>query len=165
MVISHQRGRDRSVRLIREANKLEALIGVVSQKEDDTEVPGPEDLNKVGTVARILKMLKMPDGTNTVILQGQQRFKWTKSSKKNLPQSQVEGYGGIDEPLPEKEGQAMMESLRDLSVELIEMNPNIPTKPPRPSRASTGWAFWSISLGATCRLRSRTNKAFSRRST
>ena len=129
VVIPISVGRDRSVRLIREANKAEALIGVVSQKEDDTEVPGPEDLNKVGTVARILKMLKMPDGTNTVILQGQQRFKWTEVIQEEpYHKAKVEGYGGIDEPLPEKEGQAMMESLRDLSVELIEMNPNIPTE-------------------------------------
>ena len=129
VVIPISVGRDRSVRLIREANKSEALIGVVSQKEDDTEVPGPDDLNKVGTVARILKMLKMPDGTNTVILQGQQRFRWTEVIQEEpYHKARVEGYGGIDEPLPEKEGQAMMESLRDLSVELIEMNPNIPTE-------------------------------------
>jgi ATP-dependent Lon protease len=129
VVIPISVGRDRSVRLIREANKSESLIGVVSQKEDDTEVPGPDDLNKVGTVARILKMLKMPDGTNTVILQGQQRFRWTEVIQEEpYHKARVEGYGGIDEPLPEKEGQAMMESLRDLSVELIEMNPNIPTE-------------------------------------
>ncbi|MGB1481093.1 MAG: endopeptidase La [Flavobacteriales bacterium] len=129
VVIPISVGRDRSVRLIREANKSEALIGVVSQKEDDTEVPGPEDLNAVGTVARILKMLKMPDGTNTVILQGQQRFKWTEVIQEEpYHKAKVESYGGVDEPLPEEEGQAMMESLRDLSVELIEMNPNIPTE-------------------------------------
>ncbi|MDA0939408.1 MAG: endopeptidase La [Bacteroidetes bacterium] len=129
VVIPISVGRDRSVRLIREANKSESLIGVVSQKEDDTEVPGPDDLNKVGTVARILKMLKMPDGTNTVILQGQQRFRWTEVIQEEpYHKARVEGYGGIDEPLPEKEGQAMMESLRDLSVEIIEMNPNIPTE-------------------------------------
>jgi ATP-dependent Lon protease len=129
VVIPISVGRDRSVRLIREANKSESLIGVVSQKEDDTEVPGPDDLNKVGTVARILKMLKMPDGTNTVILQGQQRFRWTKVIQEEpYHKAKVEAYGGVDEPLPEKEGQAMMESLRDLSTELIEMNPNIPTE-------------------------------------
>ena len=129
VVIPISVGRDRSVRLIREANKAEMLIGVVSQKEDDTEVPGPEDLNTVGTVARILKMLKMPDGTNTVILQGQQKFKWTKIIQEEpYHKARVESYGGMDEPLPEKEGQAMMESLRELSAELIEMNPNIPTE-------------------------------------
>ena len=129
VVIPISVGRDRSVRLIREANKAEMLIGVVSQKEDDTEVPGPEDLNTVGTVARILKMLKMPDGTNTVILQGQQKFKWTEIIQEEpYHKARVESYGVMDEPLPEKEGQAMMESLRELSAELIEMNPNIPTE-------------------------------------
>lgn len=129
VVIPISVGRDRSVRLIRESNKSEALIGVVSQKEDDTEVPGPNDLNKVGTVARILKMLKMPDGTNTVILQGQQKFRWSEVIQEEpYHKAKVESYGGVDEPLPEKEGQAMMESLRDLSAELIEMNPNIPTE-------------------------------------
>ena len=77
VVIPISVGRDRSIRLIKDATKAETVIGVISQKEDDTEVPGPEDLNAVGTVARILKMLKMPDGTNTDILQGQQSFKWT----------------------------------------------------------------------------------------
>ena len=129
VVIPISVGRDRSVRLIREANKAESLIGVVSQKEDDTEVPGPEDLNSVGTVARILKMLKMPDGTNTVILQGQRRFKWTEITQEEpYHKAKVETYGGVEEPLPEEEGQAMIESLRELSVELIEMNPNIPTE-------------------------------------
>ena len=129
VVIPISVGRDRSVRLIREANKAEMLIGVVSQKEDDTEVPGPEDLNTVGTVARILKMLKMPDGTNTVILQGQQKFEWTEIIQEEpYHKARVAPYGGMDEPLPEKEGEAMMESLRELSAELIEMNPNIPTE-------------------------------------
>ena len=122
-------GRDRSVRLIKEANKADQVIGVVSQKEDDTEVPGPDDLNHVGTVARIMKMLKMPDGTNTVILQGQQRFKWDEVIQEEpYLKAKVSAYGGIEEPLPEKEGQAMVESLRELAAELIEMNPNIPTE-------------------------------------
>ena len=70
-------GRDRSIRLVKEAHKLEHRIGVVSQKNDDIEIPNGEDLNEVGTVAKVIKMLRMPDGSNTVILQGQKRFKWT----------------------------------------------------------------------------------------
>ena len=129
VVIPISVGRDRSVRLIKEANKAEQVIGVVSQKEDDTEVPGPDDLNRVGTVARIMKMLKMPDGTNTVILQGQQRFTWDEVIQEEpYLKAKVSSYGGIEEPLPEKESQAMVESLRDLAAELIEMNPNIPTE-------------------------------------
>ena len=61
-------GRDRSIRLIKEANKKKLAIGVVSQKDVDVEIPLGDDLNKVGTVARIMKMLRMPDGTNTVII-------------------------------------------------------------------------------------------------
>ena len=129
VVIPISVGRDRSIRLIREATKAETVIGVISQKEDDTEVPGPDDLNAVGTVARILKMLKMPDGTNTVILQGQQRFKWTEITQEEpYLKAKIEGYGGIEEPLPEEESKAMVESLRDLAVEIIELNPNIPTE-------------------------------------
>ena len=129
MVIPISVGRDRSIRLIKDATKAETVIGVISQKEDDTEVPGPEDLNAVGTVARILKMLKMPDGTNTVILQGQQRFKWTSITQEEpYLKAMVEAYGGIEEPLPEEESKAMVESLRDLAVEIIELSPNIPTE-------------------------------------
>ena len=129
VVIPISVGRDRSIRLIKDATKAETVIGVISQKEDDTEVPGPEDLNAVGTVARILKMLKMPDGTNTVILQGQQRFKWTTITQEEpYLKATVEAYGGIEEPLPEEESKAMVESLRDLAVEIIELSPNIPTE-------------------------------------
>ena len=129
VVIPISVGRDRSIRLIKDATKAETVIGVISQKEDDTEVPGPEDLNAVGTVARILKMLKMPDGTNTVILQGQQRFKWTSITQEEpYLKAMVEAYGGIEEPLPEEESKAMVESLRDLAVEIIELSPNIPTE-------------------------------------
>jgi len=129
VVIPISVGRDRSIRLVREATKAETVIGVVSQKEDDTEVPGPDDLNAVGTVARILKMLKMPDGTSTVILQGQQRFRWTEIVQEEpYLKAKVEAFGGVEEPLPEEEGTAMMESLRELAIEIIEMNPNIPTE-------------------------------------
>ena len=129
VVIPISVGRDRSIRLIKDATKAETVIGVISQKEDDTEVPGPEDLNAVGTVARILKMLKMPDGTNTVILQGQQRFKWTTITQEEpYLKATVEAYGGTEEPLPEEESKAMVESLRDLAVEIIELSPNIPTE-------------------------------------
>ena len=104
VVIPISVGRDRSVRLIKEANKADQVIGVVSQKEDDTEVPGPDDLNNVGTVARIMKMLKMPDGTNTVILQGQQRFKWDEVIQEEpyLKAKVSAPTGGLKSPCPKK---------------------------------------------------------------
>ncbi|MGA1330337.1 MAG: LON peptidase substrate-binding domain-containing protein, partial [Bacteroidia bacterium] len=67
-------GRDKSIRLIREANNKTKTIGVMSQRDVTIEDPGADDLHKIGTLARILKMLRMPDGNTTVIIQGRQRF-------------------------------------------------------------------------------------------
>src|SRR6201991_2576254 len=67
-------GRDKSIKLIRDANKGSRMIGVVSQKDVAIEDPTFNQLNKVGTVALIVKMLQMPDGNTTVILQGKKRF-------------------------------------------------------------------------------------------
>ena len=67
-------GRDRSIKLIKETYKGNKIIGVLSQKDPKVEIPNKEDLNKVGTVAHILKMLRMPDGNITAIIQGRKRF-------------------------------------------------------------------------------------------
>src|ERR1044072_6703423 len=67
-------GRDKSIKLIRDANKGKRMIGVVAQKDVAYEDPTFDQLNKVGTVALIIKMLQMPDGNTTVILQGKKRF-------------------------------------------------------------------------------------------
>src|ERR1041385_4811502 len=63
-------GRDRSIQLIKDYNKTDKTIGVVAQKSDAVEEPGKEDLYRVGTVAHIIKMLRMPDGNTTIIIQG-----------------------------------------------------------------------------------------------
>ena len=68
-------GRDKSITLIKEAYKGDKTIGVVTQKNDGIEDPSPEDLHAVGTVAHIIKMLRMPDGNTTVIIQGKKRFR------------------------------------------------------------------------------------------
>ena len=67
-------GRDKSIKLIKEANRGTKIIGVVAQKDVGIEDPKFEDLNKIGTVAYIIKMLRMPDGNTTVIIQGKKRF-------------------------------------------------------------------------------------------
>ena len=61
-------GRDRSIRLVKDAHKNEQRIGVVSQKNDDIEIPNGTDLNEVGTVAKVIKMLRMPDGSNLSLI-------------------------------------------------------------------------------------------------
>src|SRR5210317_1171041 len=75
VVIPITAGRDQSIKLIKEANNGIKTIGVVAQKNETVEHPGIDDLYKVGTVARILKILKMPDGNTMVVLQGKKRFK------------------------------------------------------------------------------------------
>src|SRR5437879_9598052 len=67
-------GRDKSIQLIREAYKGDKIIGVVSQKNDLIEDPTSKDLHEVGTIAHIIKQLRMPDGSTTVIIQGKKRF-------------------------------------------------------------------------------------------
>jgi len=67
-------GRDKSIKLIREAYKGSKTIGVTAQKVADIEDPTTEDLNKIGTVARLIKILQMPDGNTTAIIQGKKRF-------------------------------------------------------------------------------------------
>ncbi|MFZ8835577.1 MAG: endopeptidase La [Flavobacteriales bacterium] len=122
-------GRDRSIRLVKEAHKREHRIGVVSQKNDDIEVPNGEDLNEVGTVARVMKMLRMPDGSNTVILQGQKRFKWTEIVQEEpYMKARVVEYDAENLPPKDEEHKALMESLKELAVEIIQLSPNIPSE-------------------------------------
>lgn len=74
VVVPITAGRDKSIKLINEANKGNKVIGVVSQISEGIEEPSEKEINKLGTVARILRVLKMPDGNTTVILQGKKRF-------------------------------------------------------------------------------------------
>ena len=72
-------GRDKSIKLIQDANKGTKIIGVVSQKNQDEESPDFKDLHSIGTVAQIIRMLKMPDGSTTAIIQGKRRFELVES--------------------------------------------------------------------------------------
>src|SRR6185436_3495278 len=67
-------GRDKSIKAVTDANKTDKLIGVVAQKDSSVEDPGINDLEKVGTIAKIVKLIKMPDGGTTIIIQGKSRF-------------------------------------------------------------------------------------------
>ena len=74
VVIPITAGRDSSIKLINDANKGGKVIGVVSQIDESIENPSEKDIYKTGTVARILKVLKMPDGNTTVVIQGKKRY-------------------------------------------------------------------------------------------
>jgi len=121
-------GRDKSIKLIREANKKDRMIGVVSQQDVNVEDPNFEQLNKIGTTALIIKMLKMPDGNTTVILQGKKRF-----VLKEQVQSEPYIKASIDpfkeiKPKEDKEFKALVSSVKDMSMSIIQLSPNIPSE-------------------------------------
>ncbi len=121
-------GRDKSIKLIKEAYKGDKTLGVVSQKNDGVEDPEEKDLNKVGTVAYILKMLRMPDGNTTVIIQGKKRFK-IKEVTQTEPflKAKIEPFNQIEKPKG-KNFNALVASIKDLASQIIEQSPNIPTE-------------------------------------
>ena len=129
VVVPITAGRAQSIKLIKEANKGNKTIGVVAQKNEATENPTPDDIYQIGTVARILKMLKMPDGNTMVVLQGKKRFKIDEIiQKKPYIKAKVKE---LIEKVPKKkesEFNAIIDSVRDISLRIIKENPNIPTE-------------------------------------
>lgn len=121
-------GRDKSINLIKEANQGNKIIGVVAQKNDQIEDPSFEDLHTVGTVANIVKVLKMPDGNTTVIIQGKKRFKVTK-----FIQSEPYHKANVvpfHDPKPlktDKEFEAIISNIKEVSHAIVKKSPNIPS--------------------------------------
>jgi ATP-dependent Lon protease len=122
-------GRDKSIKLVQEANKGNKTIGVVAQVNPDIEEPGFDDLNKIGTQATIMKTLKMPDGSTTVILQGKKRFE-IKGLVETEPyfRAQVVEYAETNRDDNSKEQQALFESLKEHSLRIIQLSPDIPSE-------------------------------------
>ena len=122
-------GRDKSIRLVQEANKGNKVIGVVTQTNPDIEEPTFEDLHRIGTQASIMRMLRMPDGSTTVILQGKKRFEITGLvSTDPYFSAQVQVYPEKNRNNESKEQQALFESLKDISLKIIHPRPTFPTK-------------------------------------
>lgn len=122
-------GRDKSIRLINEAQKSDKIIGVVSQLDANIEEPNAEDLNKVGTVASIIKMLKMPDGNTTVIIQGKKRFEWTEITQTEpFMRAQIAEFDEAQSGATKDENLALQESLKELALKIINLSPNIPSE-------------------------------------
>jgi ATP-dependent Lon protease len=122
-------GRDKSIRLIREANNKTNTIGVMSQRDISVEDPGPEDLHRIGTLARILKMLRMPDGNTTVIIQGRQRFELQEVVQREpyLKAHLAPNPDLLPDP-KNKEFNALISTIKDLALQIIEISPNIPSE-------------------------------------
>ncbi|MGE5943540.1 MAG: endopeptidase La [Flavobacteriales bacterium] len=129
VVIPITAGRDKSIRLINDANKGNKVIGVVSQKDESLEDPSVKDIYETGTVAKILRVLKMPDGNVTVIIQGKKRFKvaeviteepYMYATIRELPEAKPS--------ISNKEFFAIIESIKDLALQIIKESPNIPSE-------------------------------------
>jgi len=128
VVIPITAGRDSSIKLIIDANKGDKTIGVVSQKNEEVENPTIDDIHKIGTVAKILKMLKMPDGNTMVVIQGQKRFEidafvqdkpYIKATTKIFDEVRY---------THEKEFNEIIDQIRELSIRIIDENPQIPSE-------------------------------------
>ncbi|TWR27454.1 endopeptidase La [Mucilaginibacter pallidiroseus] len=121
-------GRDKSIKLIRDANKSSRLIGVVAQQDVSIEDPSFDQLHKVGTVALIVKMLQMPDGNTTVILQGKKRIV-LKEEVQTEPYIKATVEPFLDKKGKEdKEFKAMVSSVKDMAMSIIQLSPNIPSE-------------------------------------
>ncbi|MCK4464823.1 MAG: LON peptidase substrate-binding domain-containing protein, partial [Bacteroidales bacterium] len=120
-------GRDKSLVLVKEIYKKDRIIGALAQKDPKIEDPKLTDLSKVGTLAQIIKILEMPDGSTTVIIQGKRRFSLGKLiSEKPYIVAQVDSIKDIKPTKNNEEFNAIIESLRDLSLKIIKLSPNIP---------------------------------------
>jgi len=129
VVIPITAGRDKSIQLIKEAYKGNKIIGVVSQKNESVEDPTINDIHRVGTVARILRMLKMPDGNITVIIQGKKQFE-IDTFVQEEPYFQATTKAHVEDRSEEKEPEfeAIIDSIKEMAVRIIKENPNLPSE-------------------------------------
>ena len=121
-------GRDKSIKAVNESYKTDKLVGVLAQKDSSVEDPGIKDLVSVGTIAKVIKLIKMPDGGTTVIIQGKKRFQlesitseepFFKARIKPLEEEQIQNDQHFD---------ATVSSIKDLAAQIIQLSPNIPSE-------------------------------------
>ena len=122
-------GRDKSIKLIREAYKGDKTIGVVAQKDALIEDPEEEDLQRIGTVARLIKILQMPDGNTTAIIQGKKRFEIIEMTQKDpYFKAEVKGFEKSN-VIPDNDVfKALISSVKDIAIQIIEKSPAIPSE-------------------------------------
>lgn len=121
-------GREKSVKAIQKAYNDNKLVGVLSQKDGKNENPSADDLYKIGTVARILKLIKMPDDTTTAILQGRGRFELLElTSEAPYLEGRIEKIA--EKPAKnKKEFKAFLASIREAAEDIVSLSPNIPNE-------------------------------------
>lgn len=129
VVIPITAGRDKSIKLLQQANKEKSLIGVVSQMDAENEEPGKDDVYAVGTVARIIRMFKMPDGNTTVIIQGKKRFEIEEVIEEEpYMKARVQIIGENKAKKDTPKFLALIDSIKDMALKIIKESPNIPSE-------------------------------------
>ena len=129
VVIPITASRDKSIKLINDSNTKDKLIGVVSQKDSKVQSPSLSDIHPTGTVAKILRVLKMPDGNVTVIIQGKKRFSIEQIvSEEPYITAKIKEIQELKPDKNNKEFGATIESIKDIALKIIEENPNIPSE-------------------------------------
>ncbi len=121
-------GRDKSIQAVSDAYKTDKLVGVLAQKDSSVEDPQVSDLVNVGTVAKIVKLIKMPDGGTTVIIQGRRRFKLASiTSEDPYFKGRIELIEEVN-ITDDQHFEATVSSLKDLAGQIIHLSPNIPSE-------------------------------------
>ena len=129
VVIPITAGRDKSINLVKDANNGSKVIGVVSQKDEGVENPGLKDINTLGTVARILRVLQMPDGNTTVIIQGKKRFEIAEVlTEQPYMNATIREAKETRPDQQDQEFSAIIDSIKEIALLIIKNNPNIPTE-------------------------------------
>ncbi|MCY7356578.1 MAG: endopeptidase La [Rudanella sp.] len=127
MVIPVTVGRQKSIRLVKKAYKGNRIIGVVSQLNQNKDEPTADDLYRLGTIAYIIKMITLPDGNITIIIQGKKRFEIQQITQDEpfLTASVRQIDDSFASPT-KKEGKALLQSVKDAAYKILRLNPEIP---------------------------------------
>ena len=129
VVIPITAGRDKSIQLIKDANKGSKVIGVVAQKDPQQENPMANDLYQLGTVAQILRVLKMPDGNTTVIIQGKKRFEIEEVLQEEpYLTAKIREVNDSFVDVENEEFVAIIDSIKEKALQIIQENPNLPSE-------------------------------------
>ena len=121
-------GRDKSIKAVTDAYKADKLIGVVAQKDSNVEEPTVSDLENIGTVAKLVKLIKMPDGGTTIIIQGRKRFKIEEITTDD-PYFKAKIKVLEDETIKsDPDFEALVGSIKDLAAQIISLSPNLPSE-------------------------------------
>ncbi len=121
-------GRDRSLALVKEAYAGDKIIGVVTQKDEDIEEPEDKDLHRVGTMARIIKLIKMPDGSKSIVIQGKSGFEVEEFTQSNpFFKAKVKAFPK-EMDIQGVELDASIRNIKETATRIINLSPNIPSE-------------------------------------